>query len=62
ALDTTFQRQMESLAAKDGWFVPASKILDFLNEHQQERNTLTFREKIRIELIWLFEKITHGSS
>jgi len=61
-LDSTFQAQMKYLAAKDGWFVPASEILDFLDKQQQEQNTLSFREKIRLDLIWLFEKITHGSS
>lgn len=62
SLDSTFQSQMTYLAAKDGWFVPASQILEFLDERHKSRRTLSYREKVRLDLIWLYEKIMHGSS
>ncbi|MDD3731869.1 MAG: hypothetical protein PHU88_05795 [candidate division Zixibacteria bacterium] len=61
-LDTTFKRQMEYLATKDGWFVPASVILDFLRLQPGDGKELSFREKVRLEILWLYEKILHGSS
>ncbi|MBN1213323.1 MAG: hypothetical protein JXA92_12180 [candidate division Zixibacteria bacterium] len=62
SLNATFRKHMKYLASKEGWFVPASEILDYLRLHREGERTLSFREKTRLEIIWLYEKLIHGSS
>ncbi len=60
AVDSTFRERMTYLASKDGWFAPASEILDYIRSVRGER-TIGFRERVYIELRWLREKVLHGS-
>jgi hypothetical protein len=62
SLNAEFKERMEYLASKDGWFVPAGEILDFLREQKKGKEVLSFREKIRLDIIWIYQKILHGSS
>jgi len=59
-IDSTFRERMTYLASKDGWFAPASEILDYIRRVRGER-TIGFRERVYIELRWLREKALHGS-
>lgn len=60
-LNPEFRRLMARLAAKNGWFVPASKILD----HLAGRNgifKLDGRTRRKLEWSWLPGKILRGTS
>jgi len=62
-LDPRFLKLMERLAAKGGWFVPVSELLDYLRERQPQ-SVITPAHRNRLERKWLFEKMTvmRGSS
>ena len=60
-LTPEFRRTMERLAAKNGWFVPVSALLDFLVQ-SRGATTLTQENRSRIETRWLWEKLFRGTS
>lgn len=60
-LDPGFVRLMTSLASRNGWFVPVSELLQFL-ERKQGLHTLTRRDRVRLERRWLLEKMRYGTS
>ena len=51
------RERLRDLAERDGWFVPASEVLDFLKQRHRGKNELTFRQKTYIELRWALERI-----
>jgi hypothetical protein len=55
-LHPEFRRLMTRLAAKDGWFVPVSPMLDFLRE-QRASSTITPAELTNTERRWLKDKV-----
>ncbi len=57
ALNETTKIRLRDLASRDGWFVPASEILDYLKKHHEGNNELTFRQSVHIELRWILEHI-----
>ncbi len=59
-LNATFQQRITDLVSREGWFVTASEILDFLRQQPGHDGELTLREKLRIETIWLWEKVLLG--
>lgn len=62
-LNPRFVALMERLAAKDGWFVPVSELLDFLKA-RQSHSVIAPARRSRLERKWLLEKMTvmRGSS
>lgn len=60
-LDPEFRRLMTRLANLNGWFVPVSELLAFL-EHEQGLHILTRAERARLERRWLFQKLRYGTS
>ena len=57
-LDRTFQRQLAYISRENGWIVPAGELLDYLIKHDTQRGkTLTFREKLLLELKWFWDKV-----
>jgi hypothetical protein len=60
-LDREFRRLMERLAAKPGWFVPVSTLLDHLLEVQGHR-VITRAERGRLERRWLRYKLRVGTT
>ncbi len=56
-LNETTKERLQDLASRDGWFVPASEILDYLKENHQGDYKLNFRQRIYIELRWVLERI-----
>lgn len=60
-LDERFRRCLERLAAKDGWFVPVSTLLDYLLL-QRGPCTLQRRQRSRLERKWLWHKICVGTT
>ena len=53
--DPRFEARLKDLASRNGWFVPASEILDYLREQPGWRGELTSREAVRLEIIFLWE-------
>ncbi len=60
-LNERFRQLMTRLAGKNGWFVPVSKILDFLRE-RNGNHVITASERTRLESRWLLHKIRSGTS
>ena len=59
-LDETFQARLRDVALRNGWCAPAGTILDYLSQVREEEKELSLREKVRIELIWLWQKARYG--
>jgi hypothetical protein len=55
AVDTRVEQLLRRLAARDGWFVPVSTLLDFLREERQTR-VISAAELNSMEQRWAFEK------
>lgn len=60
-LNSDFTKLMENLSAKNGWFVPASKLLDYIIENKNNKN-ISKNERDRLERKWLFHKLNIGTS
>lgn len=60
-LHPRFESLMRRLAAKDGWFVPVSTLLDHLR-NQRGDNTIAPAELAVLERHWLGHKLLHGGS
>lgn len=53
-----FEDRIRDVAARDGWFVPASELLDYLSEQPGWRADPGWRERIRLEILFLWDVIT----
>jgi hypothetical protein len=60
-LNPDFRRSMERLAARNGWFVPVTRLLDFLIRTKGV-TTLDDSLRSRLETRWLWEKLFRGTS
>jgi hypothetical protein len=60
-LDREFQRLMERLSRKNGWFVPVATLLDYLQSPDGPA-TLSDAERSRLERRWLLSKFRVGPS
>jgi hypothetical protein len=60
-LNSEFRRLMDSLARRNGWFVPVGGLLDYLLETRGPR-TISHGERSRLERRWLWHKMTIGTS
>ncbi|SRR5579884_2654449 len=60
-LDARFRSLMTRLSRKNGWFVPAATLLDFLPE-KNGGHTITPGERATIEWRWLSRKLIRGTS
>lgn len=57
-LDPQFRRCMEYIASKDGWFAPASTVLDYLRACQSlQQRTIDTKRLHRLETRWLARKL-----
>jgi hypothetical protein len=56
--DDHFQRIVNYVAKKNGWFAPVSEILDFLrNGHEPEQRSISDSHLRQLELKWMFDKL-----
>jgi hypothetical protein len=53
-----FEALIREVASRDGWFVPASEILDYLKEHPSWREEPSWRERVRLETLFLWDVLT----
>lgn len=48
--DPRFESRIRAVASRNGWFVPASQILDFLRRQPGWTGTMTIKERARLDL------------
>lgn len=61
ALNPRFRFLMERLSGKNGWFVPASVLLDYLRSHNSA-GVISAHQRASMEWSWLIRKLTKGTS
>jgi len=61
-VDSVTQVRLRDLASRNGWFVPTSEILDYLRSQPPDGEKLPYRQRLYLELRWMWEKLWHGSS
>lgn len=52
--DPRFEARIADIAARNGWFVPASQLLDFLSHQPDWAPEPTLREKLRLEALFVW--------
>lgn len=57
-VDPRFEARIRDVASRNGWFVPASKLLDYLATQPGWRADPGWRERVRLEILFLWEVIT----
>jgi hypothetical protein len=57
-LNKEFIKAIEYIASKNGWFVSGSELLDHLLTQRQGSIELSWREEVRLEILWIWGKIT----
>jgi hypothetical protein len=60
-LDPRFVSLMSRLSNKNGWFVPAATLLDFLRQ-KNSAHIITSSERTAMEWRWLGRKLLRGTS
>lgn len=59
-LHPTFRERIEDLSSRNGWFVPVSKLLDFLAQSRGGSHQLTGSERRNLELRWLADRVAQA--
>lgn len=57
-VDPRFEARIRDLASRNGWFVPASELLDHLASQPGWRADPGWRERARLEILFLWDVIT----
>ncbi len=52
-----FESRIKDLSTRNGWFVPATELLDYIRSQPGWDPDLTFRERVRLESIFLIDRI-----
>jgi len=60
-LNSDFKASIAKLSEKDGWFVPASELLDYLLG-KNGNNIISNSERTRLERMWLWHKLRIGGT
>lgn len=55
-LDARFASAIEDIAGRDGWFAPASDVLDVLRNHNGD-HLLTDRQRSAMERRWIVDLV-----
>ncbi|CUQ67414.1 conserved exported protein of unknown function [Candidatus Nitrospira inopinata] len=58
--DPRFEGRLKDVSSRNGWFVPASEILDYLQEQPGWRADLSFREMVRLEILFFWQAFLRG--
>lgn len=56
-LDSGFQSSIRDLSRRDGWFVPASEVLDFLLERREDSSFVSLRYLTKLDSRWVVDRI-----
>ena len=55
-INEEFKRNIKYLSSKNGWFVPASTLLDYLKSHRKNAH-VSQKYLARLDLIWVVDRI-----
>lgn len=61
-MDQEFIRLIKQLSKREGWFVPATTLLDYLREQPGGGENISPRRLRKLEWKWLISKLIHGGS
>lgn len=56
-VDCTFEMQLRNLSQKEGWFVPASEILDYLLTQKKEPEFVSQFYQACLDVRWMFDRV-----
>jgi hypothetical protein len=56
-IDARFVERITQLSARNGWFVPASEILDHLRAQPSWTGKLSFRERLRVDTTFIVQRL-----
>ena len=59
-VDPRFEARIKDLASRNGWFAPASEILDYLQQQPGFEADLDFREAVRLDILFLWNYLRRG--
>ncbi len=54
-----FEARIRDVASRSGWFVPATELLDYLASQPGWQAQPSWRERVRLEFLFLWEVVTH---
>jgi hypothetical protein len=57
AADPRFEERIRAIAARNGWFVPASQILDHLRHQPSWTGQLSLRNRIRLDMKYVIQRV-----
>jgi hypothetical protein len=60
-VDPRFEERIRELSAHNGWFAPASEILDYLRQQPSWTGALSLRERIRMDTKFVFARVVFGT-
>jgi hypothetical protein len=61
SVDPRFEERIRQLSARNGWFAPASEILDYLRQQPSWTGALTLREQIRLDTRFVVARVLFGT-
>ena len=61
-LAESFKDVIDDLSQRDGWFVPADQILEYVSAKQGGIKTLNYAQEFKLSGKWLLWKMVHGTS
>ena len=56
-LNKGFEKSIHQLTKRNGWFVPAGKLLDFLLKNQTDQYPVSYSYLAKLDALWLFDRI-----
>ena len=59
-VDARFEARIKDLASRNGWFAPASDILDYLRAQPGWTGELGVRDRLRVDTEFIFTKLMRG--
>lgn len=51
-----FEERLRYLSSKNGWFVPASELLDYMQSFRK-KDYISFNDVLKLDMKWVFERI-----
>ena len=57
AVDPAFESAIRNLASRNGWFVPASEVLDHLASFNPDQSPISYAYQLGLDLKWLMDRV-----
>ncbi|ADL13606.1 hypothetical protein [Acetohalobium arabaticum] len=56
-INLEFKNKLNYLASKNGWFVPVSKLLDYLLQNKEKSSRASYFYLFKLNLLWLIDRL-----